>query len=53
MPRTSRVVLAKYPHHIIQRGHNKQVVFAATEDYEYYFHNLKEDNSGENELTRS
>ena len=42
MPRTSRVVLAKYPHHIIQRGHNKQVVFAATEDYEYYFHNLKE-----------
>ena len=42
MPRTSRVVLANYPHHIIQRGHNKQVVFAATEDYEYYFNNLKE-----------
>ena len=42
MPRTSRVVLPNYPHHIIQRGHNKQVVFAATEDYEYYFHNLKE-----------
>ena len=42
MPRTSRVVLANYPHHIIQRGHNKQVVFAANEDYEYYFYNLKE-----------
>lgn len=28
MPRTARVVLPNYPHHIIQRGHNRQTVFA-------------------------
>lgn len=42
MPRTSRVVLPNYPHHIIQRGHNKQVVFVSDEDYLYYLENLKE-----------
>lgn len=42
MPRTSRVVLPNYPHHIIQRGHNKQVIFASDEDYVYYLENLKE-----------
>lgn len=42
MPRTSRVVLPNYPHHIIQRGHNRQVVFAGDEDYLYYLKNLKE-----------
>jgi hypothetical protein len=30
MPRMGRVVLPNYPHHVVQRGHNKQVVFAAT-----------------------
>ena len=29
MPRIGRVVLPNYPHHIVQRGHNRQVVFAA------------------------
>lgn len=42
MPRKSRVVLPNYPHHIIQRGHNRQVVFVSNEDYLYYFDNLKE-----------
>ncbi|TBV79437.1 MAG: hypothetical protein EYX74_06860 [Desulfobulbaceae bacterium] len=42
MPRRSRVVLASYPHHIVQRGHNKQPVFASDEDYLYYLNNLKE-----------
>ena len=42
MPRTSRVVLPGYPHHIVQRGHNRQVVFANDEDYLYYLGNLKE-----------
>ena len=28
MPRLGRVVLPHYPHHVVQRGHNKQVVFA-------------------------
>jgi putative transposase len=42
MPRTSRVVLADHPHHIIQRGHNRQVVFVSDRDYVYYLENLKE-----------
>ncbi|ODS34516.1 MAG: hypothetical protein SCARUB_00393 [Candidatus Scalindua rubra] len=42
MPRTSRVVLPNHPHHIIQRGHNRQVVFVSDKDYNYYLENLKE-----------
>lgn len=29
MPRMGRVLLENYPHHVVQRGHNRQVVFAA------------------------
>ncbi len=42
MPRVGRVVLPNYPHHIVQRGHNRQVVFAANRDYEYYLETLSE-----------
>ena len=42
MPRKARLVLANYPHHIIQRGHNRGVVFAHDGDYRYYLENLKE-----------
>ena len=42
MPRTARLIVPNYPHHIIQRGHNKQVVFTADEDYQYYLENLQE-----------
>ncbi|EPG5358818.1 transposase, partial [Pseudomonas aeruginosa] len=28
MPRQRRVVLLNYPLHVVQRGHNRQVVFA-------------------------
>jgi len=42
MPRRARVTLANYPHHIIQRGHNKQAVFASDADYLFYLKNLKE-----------
>ena len=42
MPRRGRVVLPNYPHHIIQRGHNRHVVFAGDEDYQYYLSNLQE-----------
>ena len=42
MPRSTRVVLENYPHHVIQRGHNKQVVFATREDYLFYLDNLRE-----------
>ena len=42
MPRQSRIVLPYCPHHIIQRGHNRQVVFTGDEDYLYYLDNLRE-----------
>ena len=32
MPRMGCIVLPNYPHHVVQRGHNRQVVFAAAED---------------------
>ncbi|HUU40274.1 MAG TPA: hypothetical protein VMW42_04980 [Desulfatiglandales bacterium] len=42
MPRRSRIVIGGYPHHIIQRGHNRQVVFASDDDYLYYLDNLRD-----------
>ena len=42
MPRSARVVIANQPHHIIPRGHNRQVVFAQVEDYVYYSDTLAE-----------
>ena len=42
MPRMGRLVLANYPHHVVQRGHNRQVVFAADEDYQRYLADLRE-----------
>ncbi|MGH8557140.1 MAG: transposase [Methylococcales bacterium] len=42
MPRVGRVVLPNYPHHIVQRGHNRQVVFAGDQDFEYYLETLSQ-----------
>lgn len=42
MPRLGRVVLPNYPHHVVQRGHNKQVLFAEEADYLYYLSTLEE-----------
>lgn len=42
MPRMGRVVLPNYPHHVVLRGHNRQVVFAAPEDYQRYLDDLRE-----------
>ncbi|PTQ69432.1 transposase [Pseudomonas sp. GV071] len=42
MPRMARVVLANYPHHIVQRGHNRQLVFAEAADYQRYIVDLRE-----------
>ncbi len=41
MPRTGRNLLPNYPHHIVQRGHNRQVVFAEPSDYQYYLETLQ------------
>jgi putative transposase len=42
MPRTARIVIPGYPHHVIQRGHNRQVVFAGDDDFRYYLDNLRQ-----------
>lgn len=42
MTRKGRIIVPSTPHHIIQRGHNKNVVFVSEEDYTYYLDNLKE-----------
>jgi len=42
MPRMARIVVPNTPHHIVQRGHNKQVVFVSEDDYQYYLENLVE-----------
>lgn len=40
MPRIGRIVLPYYPHHVVQRGHNRQVVFAEPRDYTRYLETL-------------
>jgi putative transposase len=42
MPRTGRVVIPHTPHHVLQRGHNRQVVFAGAGDHARYLENLRE-----------
>ena len=42
MPRVGRLVLPNYPHHIVQRGHNRQVVFVEPTDYQCYINDLRE-----------
>jgi len=41
MPRIGRIILPNYPHHVVQRGHNRQVVFAEEADYRYYLDTLE------------
>ncbi len=42
MPRQARIILRNTPHHIVQRGHNRQAVFIEAADYRYYIKTLKE-----------
>jgi putative transposase len=42
MPRKARILVPNYPHHIVQRGHNRKAVFVGDEDYQYYLENLRE-----------
>jgi len=41
MPILGRVVFPNHPHHVVQRGHNKQVVFAEEADFRYYLRTLE------------
>lgn len=40
MGRPPRLLLPGFPHHVVQRGHNRSAVFIETGDYEYYLANL-------------
>ncbi len=42
MPRMARAVLPRMLHHVVQRGHNRQVVFVGVEDYGWYMEGLCE-----------
>ena len=37
----ARVVLPGYPHHVIQRGHNRAAVFVHAKDYGFYLNTLE------------
>jgi len=39
---TARIILTGYPHHVVQRGHNRQTVFPQRSDYERYLATLLE-----------
>ena len=42
MPRRSRISVAHYPHHIVQRGHNRRAVFVTDKDRMCYLETLQE-----------
>ncbi|MEN6622698.1 MAG: transposase [Smithella sp.] len=42
MARIARVVAAKYPHHITQRGNRRQDTFFCVDDYRYYIETMSE-----------
>jgi hypothetical protein len=44
MPRRARVIALGLPHHIVQRGHNRQVVFVDDRDFDYYLKTLSNEN---------
>lgn len=37
-----RIVVPEYPHHVVQRGHDRNVVFAAESDFRHYLDTLAE-----------
>ena len=42
MPRTGRIALPHYPHHLVHRGHNRRAVFRNDSDRIAYLETLKE-----------
>ena len=44
MARLPRLTLAGYPHHVIQRGNNRQAIFVTVADYQYLL-GLSEENA--------
>lgn len=42
MARLSRLTLADFPHHVIQRGNNRQPIFTAIADYQFFLQLMDE-----------
>ncbi|UCO98882.1 transposase [Metapseudomonas lalkuanensis] len=42
MLRMGRMILPNYPHHLVQSGHNRQVVFVQDTDFQRYLTDLRE-----------
>ena len=42
MGRPPRLLVSGFPHHVVQRGHNRNAVFVEPGDYAYYLANLRE-----------
>lgn len=42
MPRKHRIAVAHFPHHIVQRGHNRKAVFISDSDRLSYLDTLRE-----------
>ena len=42
MPRVARIVVPGVPHHVTQRGNNRQTVFFSDDDRRFYLALLKE-----------
>jgi len=42
MARLPRFVLVGEPQHVIQRGNNRSIIFAAEQDYQFYLEKLAE-----------
>jgi putative transposase len=41
MARFPRIILSDQPHHVIQRGNNRQDIFLEDQDYEFYQAKIK------------
>ncbi len=41
MPRIARAIATGFPHHVVQRGNNRETVFFEGEDYDNYLSLLK------------
>lgn len=42
MPRYPRTLILRFPDQIVQRGHDRNPIFAALGDYRFYLENLSE-----------
>lgn len=41
MPRTARIVIPNFPHHILNRANNKEIIFFGDEDFKFFLRQAK------------